>query len=155
MKLLMVVLVLVLIGYCTCGRWRFRGNRKHKSHKSKSHKSIKSHGSSSKEGLVECEPLDAPVNGSLQLINGETHVGTVAIYSCDEGSVLSGNITRLCQKVYGPASSSSDSSHSHSHRRVIGAEWSGDEPTCEPLLECEPLDAPVNGSLQLINDESC
>ncbi|CAH1796800.1 unnamed protein product [Owenia fusiformis] len=113
-QVLTMVLILVLIEASTCHRRR--GNRKNKSHKS--HKSNK--------GIVECEPLEAPVNGSLQLING------VAIYSCDKGFVLNGNSTRVCQTVYGHASSSSSSS-SHSHHHVTGAEWSGDNTTCEPV----------------------
>ncbi|CAH1777847.1 unnamed protein product [Owenia fusiformis] len=125
MKLLMVLLILVLIGNCTCGRRRFRGNRKHKSH-----------GSSSEEALLECEPLDAPVNGSLQLINDESCNSAVAVYSCDEGFVLNGNSTRVCSSS------------------VNEAEWSGNEAICERLLECEPLEAPGNGSLQLINGET-
>ncbi|CAH1797762.1 unnamed protein product [Owenia fusiformis] len=107
----------MILDACICGRssghsgrGRQRGCMRHSS----------SSRSRSSDEEVECEPLEAPGNGSLQLINGESSIGTVAIYSCEEGYVLNGNATRVCLPL-------------DSQRKVIGAEWSDDEPTCNPV----------------------
>ncbi len=56
---------------------------------------------------VMCEELLAPVNGMIMLM-GRTP-GSIAMYSCDMGFRLNGEITRTCQ---------------------TDGNWSDEEPTC-------------------------
>ena len=59
---------------------------------------------------IECEVLTAPENGSI--IGGPKTVGSLVIYACDDGYMLSvpQPAFRQCQ---------------------ANGSWSGDEPTCD------------------------
>ena len=58
---------------------------------------------------VSCDPLTAPSNGRVNTSAG-TSFGDKAVYSCDEGYMLTGTAERTCQ---------------------ANEQWSGSEPTCE------------------------
>ena len=44
---------------------------------------------------VDCGPLSSPLNGNVATPS-DTTVGNVALYSCDEGLVLTGSTARVC-----------------------------------------------------------
>ena len=58
--------------------------------------------------VVMCSALDDPTDGSLQY--SSVDVGAEARYSCNEGFLLEGAPTRVCQ---------------------TDGSWSGEAPTCE------------------------
>ena len=45
--------------------------------------------------VVDCGALTAPANGSVDTSSGTT-AGSVALYSCDQGLVLTGSAARVC-----------------------------------------------------------
>ena len=58
--------------------------------------------------VVNCGRIGVPENGEITL--SETTFGSVAVYACDEGFDLVGELFRTCQ---------------------ANAEWTGEEPVCE------------------------
>lgn len=70
---------------------------------------------------VDCGPLDPPTNGAIDLPS--TGFSAVATYSCEDGHVLEGEVTRTCQ---------------------MDETWSGAAPTCR-FVDCGGLSAPVEG----------
>ncbi len=64
--------------------------------------------------VITCPPLNDPANGTV-IYNVELEFGTQALYGCDTGFSLVGNITRTCT---GDGSS------------TTGA-FDGEAPTCE------------------------
>ena len=58
--------------------------------------------------VVDCMVLPDPDNGEVDLSNGTTF-GSIAVYNCNEGLILLGSDTRVCQ---------------------ADGVWSGDPPTC-------------------------
>ena len=59
--------------------------------------------------VIQCPGLPNIPNGAVDT-SGGTNYKCTAVYTCDTGYVLNGNITRTCQE---------------------DANWSGSEPTCE------------------------
>ncbi len=57
--------------------------------------------------VVDCGPLENPGNGTVTV--GNTTFGSEALYSCDEGYGIVGNVSRVCQD---------------------NQEWSGSAPEC-------------------------
>ena len=55
-----------------------------------------------------CPTLTDPASGDVNF--NSTEIGSMANYSCNEGFILNGNATRICQD---------------------NGEWSGDDPTCQ------------------------
>ena len=45
--------------------------------------------------VAVCGPLPPPANGSVDTSSGTT-AGSVALYSCDQGLVLTGSAARVC-----------------------------------------------------------
>lgn len=76
---------------------------------------------------VECDPLEDIENGDV-IVTSFTP-GSEADYICDEGYVLIGQETRVCE---------------HVDRTSTRGEWSGEEPSCQPL-QCEQLADIPNG----------
>ncbi|XP_045205733.2 CUB and sushi domain-containing protein 3-like [Mercenaria mercenaria] len=71
--------------------------------------------------VKDCGELSGPTNGSVYLPS--TTYGAVAVYICDTGYDVFGDVTRVCQE---------------------DGIWDGNDPTCE-LTDCEPLHYPLNG----------
>ncbi len=61
-------------------------------------------------GPLNCDKLTAPKNGAVDLSQGMMS-GSMAMYSCDEGYVLSGIAERICDLNK-------------------NGDWSGTQPTC-------------------------
>ena len=61
--------------------------------------------------VVNCGPLSNIPNGAVDT-SGGTNYKCTAVYTCDTGYVLNGNIKRTCQE---------------------DANWSGSEPTCDGM----------------------
>ena len=59
--------------------------------------------------VVDCGPLPAPAGGAVDLTNGTTF-GSVAMYSCNVGHCLKGNVNRIC---------------------LSSGQWSDNEPVCQ------------------------
>ncbi len=62
-------------------------------------------------GPLSCDKLTAPKNGAVDLSRGMMS-GSMAVYSCDVGYVLSGSLERICDLNK-------------------DGDWSGTQPTCK------------------------
>ncbi|XP_064387674.1 uncharacterized protein LOC135335909 isoform X6 [Halichondria panicea] len=80
---------------------------------------------------LECEELPSLGNGSILYHIGTTFLGTIAMYTCEDGFFLDGDNERNC--TTGEAGS-----------RMVWA-WTGQEPLCVPL--CNDLPSLTNGMI--------
>nr|CAB3266736.1 sushi, von Willebrand factor type A, EGF and pentraxin domain-containing protein 1-like [Phallusia mammillata] len=80
---------------------------------------------------IQCDALEAPENGSIDLEQDAYDVHDVITFSCDDGFVLVGSSTSTCRE---------------------NTKWSNKVPTCQSNT-CNPLTAPINGELSPDQDE--
>ncbi|XP_070602812.1 P-selectin isoform X2 [Erythrolamprus reginae] len=76
---------------------------------------------------VRCQPLNIPVNGNFSCIHihGEFHYQSSCNFKCEEGFLLNGGETAMCE--------------------ASGA-WSASEPSCQ-AMQCHHLQNPKNGEM--------
>ena len=67
--------------------------------------------------VILCAELLVPENSTLVISSTLLGVDTTASYTCNQGHVLVGDVTRTCQDTSGGTA-------------TIGT-WSGSDPTCE------------------------
>ena len=67
--------------------------------------------------MIHCSELSVPENGTLVISSTLLGVGTTASYTCNQGHVLVGDVTRTCQDTSGGT--------------VTIGTWSGSDSTCE------------------------
>ena len=60
---------------------------------------------------TDCGDLTSPIDGTVSTVNGTTYLQN-AIYNCDSGFDMNGNVSRVCED---------------------GGTWSGIAPTCQPV----------------------
>ncbi|XP_064398669.1 sushi, von Willebrand factor type A, EGF and pentraxin domain-containing protein 1-like isoform X2 [Halichondria panicea] len=77
--------------------------------------------------VIFCAELTVPENGTLVISSTLLGVGTTASYTCNQGHVLVGDVTRTCQDTSGGTA-------------TIGT-WSGSDPTCavpnRAMIDCQ------------------
>eukprot|EP00731_Ephydatia_muelleri_P030228 Em0021g751a len=78
--------------------------------------------------VIDCGPLKAPANGDIKVAG--TTFGFTAQYNCNNGFVLNGFSSRVCQ---------------------VTGKWLGDDPLCTSQ-QCSKLPAPDNGAVVIAND---
>lgn len=77
--------------------------------------------------VIDCGPLKAPTNGDIKVAG--TTFGYTARYTCNNGFVLNGFSTRVCQ---------------------VTGKWLGDDPQCTSQ-PCSQLPPPDNGAVMIAN----
>ena len=77
--------------------------------------------------VINCGNLPMITNGEVDT-SGGTNYKCTAVYTCDTGYVLNGNITRTCQE---------------------DANWSGNEPTCDSMWIAEMITLQTIGAIDI------